>query len=272
MGIKDNQLEEAKRAIALLENRLLEARESERVFQNGTPGKEELQSPPSTDAKLHDNQAKASIDDNELNQNSFTINQVPASPIYGLSDLSYARPRLPRIHLAEDTSGNGIHSPNTRSEQGETAESQPWMSPEPVVEDAIYGAPSPGRFTTTEMSVSTVGAGPSVQLIERISANVRRLESEMAICREEIALVSAQRDEARTEIVELIREIEQEKNRSSEFQQLQEQFNELQERHKLTLEMLGEKSELVEELRDDVADIKQMYRELVNESMPRMQG
>ena len=58
------------------------------------------------------------------------------------------------------------------------------------------------------MSVSTVAAGPSVQLVERMSAAVRRLETEVAASREELAKAVAQRDEARGEIVELMREVE----------------------------------------------------------------
>ena len=45
---------------------------------------------------------------------------------------------------------------------------------------------------------------------------------------------------------------------------LEEEHKTLSERHQATLEMLGEKSELVEELKADVADVKEMYRELVD--------
>ncbi len=37
----------------------------------------------------------------------------------------------------------------------------------------------------------------------------------------------------------------------------------LRERYEAALEMLGEKSEEVEELRNDVLDLKKIYRELV---------
>ena len=42
---------------------------------------------------------------------------------------------------------------------------------------------------------------------------------------------------------------------------------EINERYQTTLEMLGEKSELVEELRADVEDVKAMYRDLVERTI-----
>ena len=117
------------------------------------------------------------------------------------------------------------------------------------------------------MSVSTVGAGPSVQLVERMSASVRRLESEKAASKDELARLTAQRDESRKEVVALMREVEQKRAGDEKIKVLEEKLRLVNERHQTTLEMLGEKSELVEELRADVADVKQMYRDLVNSTM-----
>lgn len=117
------------------------------------------------------------------------------------------------------------------------------------------------------VSVSTVAAGPSVQLVERMSATVRRLESEMAGTREEVAAITAQRDEARQEIVELMREVEMKRGAEERVKELEKSVEDMRRREETTLEMLGEKSELVEELRADVADLKQMYRDLVSDTM-----
>lgn len=117
------------------------------------------------------------------------------------------------------------------------------------------------------ISVSTVGAGPSVQLVERMSATVRRLESERAASKDELARLGAQRDEARNEVVELMREVELKKAGDERVAKLEVQQQEMQERYQTTLEMLGEKSEQVEELKADVADVKQMYRDLVDSTM-----
>ncbi|KIV93416.1 hypothetical protein PV10_04629 [Exophiala mesophila] len=114
------------------------------------------------------------------------------------------------------------------------------------------------------VSNSTVGAGPSVQLVERMSANVRRLESEKAASKDELSRITGQRDEARQEVVNLMREVEEKRSIEARLKALEAAHQELTERHKTTLEILGEKSEQVEELKADVVDVKQMYRQLAD--------
>ena len=126
---------------------------------------------------------------------------------------------------------------------------------------------SPQHMLQDMMSSSTMTAGPSVQLVERMSAAIRRLESERVAAKEELARISGQRDEARGEIVALIRELETSKTASKRVADLEKEVAEINERYQTTLEMLGEKSELVEELRADVQDVKAMYRDLVERTI-----
>ena len=128
-------------------------------------------------------------------------------------------------------------------------------------------AASPHRTFNDMISVSTTGAGPSVQLVERMSATVRRLESEKAALKDELARLSHQRDEAREQVVSLMREAEQKRSAEVKIQRLEDEICQVNERYHTTLEMLGEKSELVEELKADVADVKKIYRELVDSTM-----
>lgn len=115
--------------------------------------------------------------------------------------------------------------------------------------------------------MSTVAAGPSVQLVERMSAAIRRLEGEKVAAKEEMSRVCSQRDEARSDMVGLMKDLEEAKTASSRVPQPEEEVASLDSRYQTTLEMLGEKSELVEELRADVQDIKAMYRELVERTI-----
>jgi chromosome segregation ATPase len=117
------------------------------------------------------------------------------------------------------------------------------------------------------VSASTVGAGPSVQLVERMSSAVRRLESEKAATKEDLARLSAQRDEARAEIVALMREVEEKRAADAKVAKLEAEIQDINSRYQTTLEMLGEKSELVDELKSDIDDIKAMYRELVERTV-----
>lgn len=126
---------------------------------------------------------------------------------------------------------------------------------------------SPHRTINDMISVSTTGAGPSVQLVERMSATVRRLESEKAALKDELARLSYQRDEAREQVVLLMREVEEKRAADIKIQRLEEEISQVNERYHTTLEMLGEKSELVEELKADVADVKKIYRELVDSTL-----
>ncbi|KAF1995858.1 M protein repeat protein-like protein [Amniculicola lignicola CBS 123094] len=124
---------------------------------------------------------------------------------------------------------------------------------------------SPQHTINDMISVSTVGAGPSVQLVERMSAAVRRLESEKATSKEEMARLIAQRDGAREEVVALMKEVEEKRAQDARVDKLDKELKELDQRYQTTLEMFGEKTERVEELEGDVADLKKIYRELVEQ-------
>jgi len=134
-------------------------------------------------------------------------------------------------------------------------------------DDMFEGSSSPHRTVNDMISVSTVAAGPSVQLVERMSATVRRLESEKAASKDELARLLTQRDEARQEIVSLMREVQEKRDAEDQARKHQAGLTDVTKRYQTTLEMLGEKSEQVEELQADVADLKKMYRELVDSTM-----
>jgi hypothetical protein len=129
-------------------------------------------------------------------------------------------------------------------------------------------SPASARETLNDMvSVSTAGAGPSIQLVERMSSAVRRLESEKAATKEDLTRLAAQRDEARAEIVSLMREVQVKRDQESRITELESSLKGVNARYETTLEMLGEKSELVDELKSDIDDIKAMYRELVERTV-----
>lgn len=126
---------------------------------------------------------------------------------------------------------------------------------------------SPDQTMNDLISVSTAAAGPSVQLVERMSSAIRRLESEKVAAKEDLVRISAQRDEARAEIVALMKEVEAKTVVSGAVAGMEAEIEAIKSRYETTLEMLGEKSELVDELRGDIVDIKAMYRELVERTV-----
>lgn len=127
--------------------------------------------------------------------------------------------------------------------------------------------PATPERTINDMISGSAGAGPSVQLVERMSAAVRRLESEKAASREEVGRLCAQRDEAREQVVSLMEEAEGKRAADERARALEKEVGAIKERYLTTLEMLGEKSEAVEELKADVVDLKELYRELVEKTM-----
>ncbi|TKA75202.1 hypothetical protein B0A49_02400, partial [Cryomyces minteri] len=134
-------------------------------------------------------------------------------------------------------------------------------------DDPFENRSSPERTINDVVSASTAAAGPSVQLVERMSAAVRRLESEKAASRDETARLLAQRDEARAEVVALMKDADEAKAAKDRAQELEQSIDELNTKYDASLEMLGEREELVEELKADVADLKKIYRELVDSTM-----
>jgi DNA repair ATPase RecN len=189
----------------------------------------------------------------------------PASPEVG----------TPTRQNSFPTSNSGLLSPPAISASFSHFGETPSISFEPEEFSARSGTPSAygGALTQNSrgindiISESTVGAGPSVQLVERMSATVRRLESERAATKDELARIVSQRDEARQQVVDLMRESEEKKETDARVQDLEKRLAELDERYQTTLEMLGEKSEQVEELQADIADLKKIYRELVDSTM-----
>lgn len=150
------------------------------------------------------------------------------------------------------------------------------LPPTPSVDteaDFEHNSDSPQRTINDLVSTSTAGAGPSVQLVERLSLAVRRLESEKATFRDELTRLSGQRDEARNDVVALMREADTRREGDEKLALLAREMNDLRQRYDASLEMLGEREEQVQELRGDVVEMKRIYRELVeNKVGPNQQA
>lgn len=188
----------------------------------------------------HGNSSRSSLAMGDDGEEDYFINNRPGSS--------------PHLNTANVT---GPNAPNSGA--------QPPASPSyasPVAQNFPRGTPGPQDL----VSVSTVAAGPSVQLVERMSSSIRRLETEMAASRDELARTLNQRDEARAEIVELMREVESKRELEEKNRVLEGEKEVLDNRFQAALETLGEKMERVDELEEMVAELKRVYRELVVKS------
>jgi hypothetical protein len=109
-----------------------------------------------------------------------------------------------------------------------------------------------------------------MQLMGKMNTAIRRLESELASVRQDLLSMTKSKDEACQELLTLMRENEQLSSYRKKSEELEASVKALEVREQTTLEMLGERSELVQELRADVDDLKTMYRQQIEELVDRL--
>ena len=100
-----------------------------------------------------------------------------------------------------------------------------------------------------------------------MSSKIQRLEAEKSATKDELARLAAQRDEARDEVVSMMREVDTKRKVDGKTDELESELGQVKQRYEACLEMLGEKEEEVEELKSDLVEVKKMYRELVDRNM-----
>ena len=183
--------------------------------------------------------------------------QSPTMPNFNRKPSGMSFRHLPSI----STGQSGPFSPPAGFEPPFT----PSIHTEPPASDASDPrSPSPRGTAGDVLSAATVRTGPSVQLVERMSSSIRRLEAEKAARADELARITAQRDEARAEMVALVREAEAKRTLEGQLTAAQQDAHGVKVRYEACLEMLGEREEEVEELRADLGDMKRIYRELAD--------
>ena len=119
-------------------------------------------------------------------------------------------------------------------------------------------------------TASTATAQGGITSSERMSAAIRQISSELASAKEEIALLARDRDQARDEIVELLREVKSRRDSEERCAELEQEIESMRAREQTTLELLGEETEQVEELQDDVDELKSMYRQQIQELIEKI--
>ena len=262
-----------------------EARQAQRMEEEKARVREETARSNTPDALYQQFRTESPIINNRTRKSSNADRSPHAHRIQGLAITGAAIRASNDRPLSRRTSSQPLHSIQTANFEHQRSLSRHdslTTVPQLSVNNGVPGTPSvcdnddffevntpatPERTINDVISASTAGAGPSVQLVERMSAAVRRLESEKAGHKDELSRLSGQRDEARDQIVGLMKEVEEKRGWESRVNELEKEMEGVQERYLTTLEMLGEKSERVEELKADVQDLKGMYRELVDNTM-----
>lgn len=78
-------------------------------------------------------------------------------------------------------------------------------------------------------------------------------------------------DELSDELVKVTMELEELQSLAAKVPGLEQELHLLQERHKAALEMLGERTEEVQELRADIVDVKEAYRDQISELLSQLE-
>ncbi|GAU10985.1 hypothetical protein TSUD_112780 [Trifolium subterraneum] len=95
-------------------------------------------------------------------------------------------------------------------------------------------------------------------------AALRQKEGELASYMSRLASLESIRDSLAEELVKLTAQCEKLRGEAAVLPGLRSELEALRRRHSAALELMGERDEELEELRADIVDLKEMYREQVN--------
>ncbi|KAM0005529.1 putative TATA element modulatory factor 1, TATA binding protein [Helianthus debilis subsp. tardiflorus] len=102
-------------------------------------------------------------------------------------------------------------------------------------------------------------------------AALRQKEGELASYMSRLASMESIRDSLAEELVKMTAECEKLRSEVSQLPAMKAEMEALRRRHSAALELMGERDEELEELRADIVDLKEMYREQVNVLVNKIQ-
>lgn len=105
----------------------------------------------------------------------------------------------------------------------------------------------------------------NAQVVSKLGAEIRKFEVELSSLQNLCDKTQKERNEANDEIIRLLEENEKVNHLITENLNLSRQVEELGAKLDASLQLLGEKTELAEELENDVADLKDMMRQQIQD-------
>lgn len=100
----------------------------------------------------------------------------------------------------------------------------------------------------------------NIQLVNKMSSNIRRLEIELNTLKEEYTKVSEAKEEIEQELLESMKLNNKVNELQDEVKTLQQVISNNESKEQTMLELIGEKSEQVEELKADIVDLKDLLK------------
>lgn len=216
-----------------------------------------------TQSPMNNVESFASIQSKRIRDGGLHINMDPSvrSPSRNISMSSIPEPtelqELPSLNPFDNrqTFHNNLSSLSVQDDIG------PSDAPEITVDDSF----SYWRTPTERSVVPTGDSGKNVQLLSRMSGNIRRLEVEIMGLKEENQRLAADKDEALRQIVADQKIIDDADELRKKIESLEQEIQAKSNREKTLLELIGEKSETVDELKADVQDLKDLCKQQVQQ-------
>ncbi|XP_066974183.1 TATA element modulatory factor-like isoform X3 [Macrobrachium rosenbergii] len=111
--------------------------------------------------------------------------------------------------------------------------------------------------------------GNATATVDALTSQLRQREGEVHHLQSEITRYEAQRESLAQELVSVTTQLDALQNQLQDFQALQQQYKDMEQKYNALLQMHGEKVEEVEELRLDLADVKEMYKAQIDQLLQK---
>ncbi|QFZ29526.1 hypothetical protein EJF18_60036 [Clavispora lusitaniae] len=197
------------------------------------------------DSGLHINMMQGPID-RHPSYNSFSSMNTPSQPWNERGELSNSQDSRPIEANFSATSLTDVYNGFDDSEA---------LAPE----DGEHMKPE-----TPSLPAFSSGAN-NIQLINKMSSTIRRLEIELMSIREENEALTKEKNEAQQEILGKYEVEARVQELESSMTKLSQELKQKSKKEETLLEVIGEKSERVAELQADVEDLKDLCRQQVQQ-------
>ncbi|KAJ3121534.1 TATA element modulatory factor 1 [Physocladia obscura] len=136
---------------------------------------------------------------------------------------------------------------------------------------SMDGIMSPGGFDTEsnrgvsfELGVTSAHGQQNI-VVERLYRSLKQLQGQVSSLQTQLQMVTRTRDELAEELVKVTSEVMEAKASASTIDSLNNQLNELNQRYMAALELLGEKTEQVEDLQMNISELRRIQKEEIEE-------
>ncbi|KAJ3147846.1 hypothetical protein HDU86_007841 [Geranomyces michiganensis] len=148
--------------------------------------------------------------------------------------------------------------------QIETARKPPKPTMEPRRASSYANSPSTADLRLSDSAASNFNTAAA---IERLTATVRHYEGQLSSLRTQLEMAEQGRNDLAEELVVLHEEQEKSKKLAEQVEGFRAERDELNTRYVAALELLGEKTERVQELQADIADMKGIFKQQLSDMM-----